>query len=176
MHPLVELAKRAVETYIKEGKITSPPSDFPHEFLKERSGVFVTIEKNRKLRGCIGTYLPTQENIAKEVIQNAISAATRDPRFPPVVKEELPNLSYIVYILYPPELVNDISKLDPKKYGVIIKTVPKEGGVQKSALLLPDLEGVETVEDQLSITCQKGGIDPATEEIVVYRFKVDKYQ
>lgn len=176
MHPLVKLAKKAVEKYIKEGEIISPPLDFPQEFLTRKSGTFVTIEKNKKLRGCIGTYLPTQENIAKEVIQNAISSATRDPRFPPVSEEELPYLSYVVYVLYPPELVSDISKLNPKKYGVIVKTIPKEGEAQKSALLLPDLEGVETVEDQLSITCQKGGIDPVAEEIVIYRFKVDKYQ
>ena len=176
MHPLVRLAKKAVEKYIKEGEVISPPLDFPQEFLTRKSGTFVTIEKNKKLRGCIGTYLPTQDSIAKEVIQNAISSAIRDPRFPQVAKEELPVLSYIVYILYPPELVSDISKLNPKKYGVIVKTIPKEGEVQKSALLLPDLEGVETVEDQLSITCQKGGIDPAQEELVIYRFKVDKYQ
>jgi len=176
MHPLVKLAKLAVEEYIGEEKIISPPRDFPSEFLIKKSGTFVTIEKDKKLRGCIGTYLPTQDNIAEEVIQNAISAATKDPRFFPITKEELPELSYVVYILHPPELVNDISKLDPKKYGVIVKTIPKEGEMQKSALLLPDLEGVETVEDQLSIACQKGGIDPATEEMVIYRFKVNKYQ
>lgn len=176
MHPLVKLAKFAVENYINEGKVISPFPDIPSEFLERKSGTFVTIEKDKKLRGCIGTYIPTQDNIAKEVIQNAISAATQDPRFPPISKEELPELSYIVYILYPPELVTNLSKLDPKKYGVIVKTIPKGGKTQKSALLLPDLEGIDTVEDQLSIVCQKGGIDPATEEIVIYRFKVDKYQ
>jgi len=187
MHPLVLLAKSAVETFIKEGKIISLLEDLPEEFLKRRAGTFVTIDKENELRGCIGTYLPTRINIAEEVIRNAIAAATEDYRFGSIQKEELPYLSYTVYILSYPEPVKDIKELNPKKFGVIIKTGPftfpneKEvvfDGVipYKNGLLLPDLEGVDTIEKQISIACQKGGIDPESEKIFIYRFTVEKYQ
>ena len=170
MHALVFLAKKTVETFIKKGEIISPPEDLPKEFLEKKAGTFVTIEKNGNLRGCIGTYLPTRENIAQEIIQNAIAAATEDYRFGPIQEKELSSLSYRVYILSEPELVRDIKELDPQKYGIIVKTEIKTG------LLLPDLEGVDTIEQQLSITCQKGGIDPLVEKIFIYRFTVEKYQ
>jgi len=170
MHALVFLAKKTVETFIKKGEIISPPEDLPKEFLEKKAGTFVTIEKNGNLRGCIGTYLPTRENIAQEIIQNAIAAATEDYRFGPIQEKELSSLSYTVYILSEPELVRDIKELDPQKYGIIVKTEIKTG------LLLPDLEGVDTIEQQLSITCQKGGIDPLGEKIFIYRFTVEKYQ
>ena len=169
MHPLVFLAKQTVENYIKERKIISLLEDLPKEFLERKAGTFVTIEKNSELRGCIGTYLPTRENIAEEVIYNAIAAATEDYRFGPIEDKELSSLSYTVYILNEPELIKDIKELDPKKYGIIVKTETKTG------LLLPDLEGVDTIEQQLSITCQKGGIDPTQEKILIYRFTVTKY-
>ena len=187
MHPLVLLAKSAVENYVREEKFISPPQDLPEEFLKRRAGTFVTIEKNGELRGCIGTYLPTRINVAEEIIHNAISAATEDYRFGPIQKEELSFLSYVVYILSYPEPVKDIKELDPKKFGIIVKTGPftfpneKEvvfDGVipYKTGLLLPDLEGVDTIEKQLSIACQKGGIDPQREKIFIYKFTVEKYQ
>ncbi len=187
MSPLVLLAKSTVESFVREGKILSPPNDLPKEFLNHKKGAFVTIEKGGNLRGCIGTYLPTKENIAQEIISNAIAAATEDYRFGQIKKEELPELSYTVYILGKPELVKDIKELDPKKYGIIIKTVPiispdKTDVVfnghfpYKSGLLLPDLEGVDTVEKQILIACQKAGIDPRIEKIIIYRFTVEKYQ
>ena len=185
MHPLVSLAKSAVENYILEKKIISPPEDLPKEFLKRRAGTFVTIEKNGELRGCIGTYLPTRENIVQEIIFNAIAAATEDWRFGPVEKEELPYLSYTVYILSEPELVKDISELDPKKYGVIVKSVPISPSgdvifdghfVPKTGVLLPDLEGVDTVEKQIFIACQKAGIDPQRERFLIYRFTAEKFK
>lgn len=187
MHPLVLLAKKAVESYVKEGKIIELRNDLSEEFLTKRAGTFVTIEKNGNLRGCIGTYLPTKENIAQEVIQNAIAAATEDYRFGPVQKEELPSLSYTVYILSEPELVKDLKELDPKKYGIIVKTLPLTSPngtdvffnghfVPKSGLLLPDLEKVDTLEKQISLACQKGGIDPQKEKILIYKFTVQKYQ
>jgi AmmeMemoRadiSam system protein A len=185
MHPLVFLAKQTVETFIKERKIIEPPKDLPEEFLKKKAGTFVTIEKNGELRGCIGTYLPIKENIAKEVIQNAIAAATEDWRFGPVQKEELPYLSYTVYILSEPELVKDISELDPKKYGVIVKSVPISPSgdvvfnghfVPKTGVLLPDLEGVDTVEKQIFIACQKAKIDPQRENFLIYKFTVEKFK
>jgi AmmeMemoRadiSam system protein A len=185
MHPLVNLAKQTVEIFIKERKIISPPNELSDKFFEKRAGVFVTIEKNGELRGCIGTYLATRENIAKEVIQNAIAAATEDWRFGPVQKEELPYLSYTVYILSEPELVKDISELDPKKYGIIVKSVPISPSgdvvfngrfVPKTGVLLPDLDGVDTVEKQIFIACQKAGIDPEREKFLIYRFTVEKFK
>lgn len=148
------------------------PVELPKEFSEKKSGTFVTIEKNGELRGCIGTYLPTKENIAEEIIYNAVAAATEDYRFGPIKKEELPQLSYTVYILNPPELVKDIKELNPKKFGIIVKSATG----YKSALLLPDLEDVDTIEKQLWITCQKGGIDPKNEEIIIYKFTVEKHE
>lgn len=170
MHSLVLLAKKAVENYIKKGKVIDPPADLPEEFLKQRAGTFVTIEKNNQLRGCIGTYLPTKENIAQEVISNAIAAATKDDRFDPVQEEELSLLSYTVYVLNKPEIIKDLKELDPQKYGIIVQSGFKSG------LLLPDLEGVNTSEEQLFIACQKAGIDPTREPITIYKFTTEKYQ
>jgi AmmeMemoRadiSam system protein A len=184
MNPYVLLAKSAAENYVREKKTISPPDNLPKDFLTKRSGVFVTIKNQGRLRGCIGTYLPTTENIAKEIIQNAITAATEDYRFGSVQKEELPHLSYTVYILNKPEPVKEIEELDPKKYGIIVKTVPISAGGDvmfdghaplKSGLLLPDLEGIDIPEQQISIACQKGGIDPTREKIIVYKFTVEKH-
>lgn len=187
MNPYIFLAKSAVESFIREGKIILPSKDSPEEIRNQRAGTFVTIEKNGELRGCIGTYLPTKENIAEEIIHNAVAAATEDYRFGPIKEKELPYLSYTVYILSEPELVDDVSKLDPKKFGVIVKTIPLtfpdrtdvvfDGHVPyKTGLLLPDLEGIETAEQQIAIACQKGGIDLAKEKILIYRFTVERYQ
>jgi len=186
MHSLVSLAKSAVENYIKNNEIIPVPSDFPQEYLQKKAGVFVTIEKKGQLRGCIGTYLPTQENIAKEVIENAIVAATQDYRFGSVKKEELPFLSYAVYILGTPEIITDLKELNPKKYGIIIKNIPAplsekkdaifdEWPKAKSGLLLPNLKNIDSVEEQVAIACQKAGIDPEKEEITIYRFLAEKY-
>jgi len=185
MHSLLELTKRAVENYVKKKEIISVPENFPEEFLKRKTGVFVTIMKNGNLRGCIGTYLPLRENIAQEVIFNAISAASEDWRFGPIKEEELPYLSYTVYLLKEPKLVRDLKELNPKKYGIIVKTLPiseKENVilnghfVPKTGLLLPDLEGVDTIEKQILIACQKAGIDPEKEKFLIYKFEVEKYQ
>ncbi len=187
MHSLVFLAKTAVETLIKEGKIIEPPKDLPKEFFEKKSGTFVTIMKNSQLRGCIGTYLSIKENIIEEIIHNAIAAATEDYRFGPVQKEELPHLFYIVYILSEPELVKDISELNPKKFGIIVKTAPiaqpnsddvvfNGHFVAKTGLLLPDLDGINTIEKQISIACQKAGIDPQMEKIIIYKFAVEKFE
>lgn len=165
-HPLVRLARGVVESYIGQGKIPRLEELTPE--MKERAGVFVSIKKFGELRGCIGTFEPTRINVAEEVIANAISSATRDPRFPPVNTAELPYLSYSVDVLTKPELVKDLSQLDPKRYGVIVESGWRRG------LLLPDLEGVNTVEEQISICRQKAGILPH-EPIKLYRFEVRRY-
>lgn len=167
MHPLVKLAKETVEKYIREGVIKSPPVVLTDE-MKEKTGVFVSLKKKGKLRGCIGTFTPSTGNVAEEIIQNAISASTRDPRFPPVSEEELNEIEYSVDVLSEPERVNSPEELDPKKYGVIVKKDWRKG------LLLPDLEGVDTVEEQISIAKQKAGIGPE-EDIELWRFQVKRY-
>lgn len=189
MNPFILLAKLAVDNYIEDEKIIEPSSDLPKEFFERKSGVFVTIKKDGELRGCIGTYLPTRKNIAEEIIHNAVAAATEDYRFGPIQKEELSHLSYTVYILNPPELIKDISELDPKKYGIIIKTLPPSilptsifgtdftsQNYPKCGLLLPDLEGVDTIDQQILIVCQKAGINPKKEKILIYKFTTEKYE
>ncbi len=184
---LAELAKKTVETFIREKKNIESSDDLPEEFLKRKAGTFVTIEKDGRLRGCIGTYLPIRANIAEETIRNAIAAASEDYRFGPIREEELPHLSYTVYILNEPELVKNVKELNPKKYGIIVKTVPitsPHGAdvvfnghfVAKTGLLLPDLKSIDTIKKQVSVACQKGRIDPLKEKIIIYKFTVEKYQ
>jgi AmmeMemoRadiSam system protein A len=168
MHPLVKLAKESVETYIKENKIIDPPENLSPE-MNEKAGVFVCIKKHGKLRGCIGTYNPCCENVAFETIRNAISAATRDPRFSRVSQNELKDLEYSVDILSPPQKVTNLTELNPKKYGIIIVSGNKRG------LLLPDLEGVNTVEEQLNIAKMKASITPE-EDFEIYKFEVKRYK
>ena len=169
-HPLVQLARKAIEEYVRHGRVIDPP---PEELMspemKQRAGTFVSIKKRGELRGCIGTFLPVCENVAQEVIRNAIAAATEDPRFPPVREDELDELDISVDVLSAPEPVSDLSQLDPKKYGVIVESGFRRG------LLLPDLEGVDTVEQQLAIAMAKAGISPG-EPIKVYRFTVNRYK
>lgn len=194
---LVKLAQKAVKTYLKEKRIVETPPSLSREFLKRKSGTFVTIKKEGDLRGCMGTYLPTQENIAQEVIRNAIAAANKDFRFGPVEQKELPKLSYTIYILSKPELVGEIpapkeivekdlkkAGLNPKKYGVIVSTSPLPGKkdvefdghrVPKTGLLLPDLEGIDTCRRQVEVASQKARIFHKREKFLIYRFKVTKY-
>ncbi len=167
MSPLVRLARETVETYIKQGKTPQLGELTPE--MKERAGVFVSIHKLGELRGCIGTFEPTQKNIADETIANAISSATRVPRFPPIAPGELKDLTYSVDVLTPPEPIKSQDQLDPKKYGVIVEAGWRRG------LLLPDLEGVDTVDEQIDICRQKAGIAP-DEPIKLYRFQVKRYK
>jgi len=171
MHPLVSLAKQAVDVYVREGKTISTPSTLTPE-MQAQAGVFVTLHKFGELRGCIGTLEPTTGNVASEIIQNAISSATRDPRFPPVAPNELEDLEYLEYhvdVLTEPVPVKDKKKLDPKKYGVIVECGWRRG------LLLPDLEGVDTVAHQIEICRLKAGIAP-DEPIKLYCFEVKRYK
>jgi AmmeMemoRadiSam system protein A len=164
----VKLARETIESYIKQGKIITPPLGLPEEMINQKAGVFVSLKKNSNLRGCIGTFMPTQENIAQEIIKNAISAAVDDPRFSSVTASELGDLIISVDVLSPPEEIFDISELDPEKYGVIVNSGYKKG------LLLPDLEGVDTVEYQIDIAKRKAGIYPG-EKVKLYRFEVKRY-
>lgn len=169
MHTYVEIAKKSIEEFIKKGKTLLAPKTIP-ENMKKKAGVFVSIKKRGQLRGCIGTFMPTTENIYTEIIRNAIAAATEDPRFPPVHESELPELEYSVDILSHPEPVRNLDELDPKKYGIIVIK-----GWQKG-LLLPDIEGVNTVDEQLRITKLKAGIDPFDPDVEIYKFKVERYK
>lgn len=168
MSPLVKLAKDTVETYIKHGDIPETPVKMTPE-MKEKAGVFVSIHKKGSLRGCIGTFEPSEENVAQEIIMNAISSATRDPRFLPVETGELDALDYSVDVLTTPEPVDDEDQLDPEKYGVIVQSGYLRG------LLLPDLDGVTTARQQINICRQKAGIPPG-EPVQLYRFEVKRYK
>lgn len=162
------LARLALEEYLNSNKIINVPDDCPKELKEKRAGVFVSYHKQDELRGCIGTYLPTKNNLAEEIISNAV-AASRDPRFLPITKDELDDLSVKVDILSAPQKTT-IENLDPKRYGVIAKA--KDG---RTGLLLSDLEGVETIERQIEICRQKAGISP-DEPVELYRFTIERYE
>ncbi|NTU42642.1 MAG: AmmeMemoRadiSam system protein A [Nitrospirales bacterium] len=168
MHLYTETAKRAVEEYILRGGVLVPPEPLPPE-LAMRSGVFVCIKAQGELRGCIGTFLPCEENLFREIVRNAISAAISDPRFFPVEADELEGLEYTVDVLSTPEHVASASDLDPRKFGVIVEKGRRKG------LLLPDLEGVDTVEEQLRITKMKAGIASDDQDVELFRFTVERY-
>ena len=165
-HPLAHLSREAVETFVRQGRVIEP-EELSGEML-ERAGAFVSIKKRGELRGCIGTMEATRANLALEVVHNAIDSATRDPRFLPVGPEELDQLSYSVDVLSPAEPVAGPEELDPKRYGVIVRLGLRRG------LLLPDIEGVNTVEEQLSIVKAKAGIAPQ-ESPELFRFTVRRY-
>ncbi|MCG6552676.1 MAG: AmmeMemoRadiSam system protein A [Candidatus Magnetominusculus sp. LBB02] len=167
---LTLLAKQAVEAYVKSGKAIAAPTDPKESEMRERAGVFVSLKIRGQLRGCIGTFAPTTENAAAEIIRNAIAAATEDPRFPPVAVGELDEITYSVDILSPPEKVDDISELDCHRYGVIVTQGYRRG------LLLPALEGVDSVADQLRITKSKAGIAPDDNNVEIHRFEVRRYK
>jgi AmmeMemoRadiSam system protein A len=148
----VKLARQSLEYYVSTGETMKIPKDLSKELLNERAGVFVTIKKDNLLRGCIGTIDPEESSIAGEIIRNAVSAGTKDPRFNPVRKDELKDIVYSVDVLGKAEIIKSIDELDIKEYGVIVSKGFKMG------LLLPDIEGVDTPEDQVNIAMQKAGI------------------
>jgi len=165
---LVQVARQTLENYY-QGKLKSyAPEDIPPEFTR-KAGVFVSLKKHGNLRGCIGTIIPQSKNIVEEVANNAISSATRDPRFYPVGIEELADLEISVDVLTEPEPVENLEELDPKRYGVIVRS----GG--RSGLLLPDLEGIDTPAQQVDIARQKAGIGPG-ESVKLERFEVIRYK
>ena len=166
-HPLVQLARETIERYVRGGNIPDPPEELTEE-MKQRQGVFVSLHKDDQLRGCIGTIEPVRTNVAEEIIANAISAATHDPRFPPVRPEELTDLDISVDVLTEPEPIDSMEELDPKVYGVIVQRGPRHG------ILLPDLEGIDSPEQQVDIALRKASIRPR-ERYRMYRFQVIRY-
>lgn len=170
MNPYTKLAKQAVEHFVKTGKELPVPDNLPEKLIKNQAGVFVSLhlKDSGKLRGCIGTFRPTQKNVAKEIVQNAV-AVTRDPRFPPLSKKELPRLTYKVDILSDPRPAKE-KDLDPKNYGLIVT-----GALGQKGLLLPDIPGISSVEEQIEFCKQKAGLkpfEPAEFEI----FTVKRYE
>ena len=163
----VDLAWRSIRHYLRQRTLWQGPAELPEEW-KRPGAAFVSLKKEGRLRGCIGTFAPTQTTLAAEIIRNAVLAATEDPRFEPVREDELQALQLSVDVLSEPEKVESASQLDPKEYGVIVQQGHRRG------LLLPDLEGVETVEEQLRIAKGKAGI-AETEVVELFRFCVRRY-
>lgn len=163
------LARQSLEHAIKNGGELPLPSGLPDDMLSAKAGVFVSLHIDGHLRGCIGTIAPTTASIAKEIIQNAVSAGLKDSRFDPVAEPELPYLTYKVDVLSPPEPITSPSELDVERYGVIVTSGHKRG------LLLPNLDGIETIEEQISIARKKAGI-PENAPINLERFEVTRHE
>lgn len=165
----VRLARLSLESYVRSGTVIGIPGNLPEELMRERAGVFVSLKKEGRLRGCIGTICATKSTVAEEIIQNAVSAGARDPRFPPVKEEELNQLEYSVDVLGKTRKVTSFEELDAKKYGIIVSRGGRRG------LLLPNLSGVDTVEEQIEIAKQKAGIGEE-ESVQVERFEVIRHR
>ncbi len=164
----VSLARKSLEYYIREGETLEVPQNISEKLLNTKAGVFVTIKKDNMLRGCIGTIGPVEDCVALEIIKNAISAGTRDPRFSSVKEEELGKLVYSVDVLGTPQKINSFEELDVKQYGVIVSKGYRRG------LLLPNLDGIDTVEEQVSIALKKAGIYE-NEDYTLERFQVVRH-
>ena len=164
----VKLARHSLETFVKTHKPATLPDNLPAELTNRRAGAFVSLHKDGNLRGCIGTIMATQDTLAEEILQNAISACSKDPRFEPVTIEELDDIEYSVDVLGEPERIFDVAELNVKRYGVIVENGGRRG------LLLPDLDGVDTVEEQIAIAKRKAGIRP-NEKVMLWRFEVIRH-
>lgn len=166
----VQLARASLESYVRDGRQQELPADLPPELARRRAGAFVSLKKDGRLRGCIGTIAPTRASLAEEIAANAVSAGCHDPRFSPVTADELPELVYDVDVLGEPEPVADRSQLDPARYGVIVSTPDGRRG-----LLLPALDGVDAVDEQLRIAARKGGISLGEKDVRLERFEVVRH-
>ena len=167
-HPYVSLAQESIHHYLNYREKLSCPDPLSKD-LTSRSGAFVSIKKLKQLRGCIGTLEPCEPNLAMEIIENALKAALHDPRFSPVTPEELQDLTYSIDVVRPLEKISDMSELDPTIYGLVVRSNGKQG------VLLPDLEGVDSIEEQIQICRAKGKIRD-DEPIEMYRFKVERFR
>lgn len=176
--PWVQLARYSLESYVRDGRRIDPNRDLPadlaealpDELFSTRAGAFVSLKMNGQLRGCIGTILPVRDSLAEEICANAISAGCRDPRFSSVEEDELAELVYDVDVLSEPEAIAGPDELDPARYGVIVSASRGRRG-----LLLPDLDGIDTVAEQIGIAAHKGGIDPDDPSITLERFTVTRH-
>ena len=170
LHPLVALALEAVEGIVRDRRIIAPPDDFLEHYPQaaRRAGAFVCLKARGQLRGCIGTTEPTRETLAVEIIENAVAAAARDPRFAPVSPDELCELAITVDVLSEPELVADGAQLNHRRYGVIVQTGARHG------VLLPDIEQIDSVQEQIEAVRRKAGIGP-DEPVQLFRFEVTRY-
>ena len=169
--PHVALVRKTVENFVKTGRIYQNPEPLPDALAAEKAGVFVSIKKHGQLRGCIGTIAPVTENIGEEIRANAVSAATRDPRFSAIEADELPYLEYSVDVLAPAEPIANADLLDPSKYGVIVSLGGKRG------LLLPDLEGIDDAQTQIGIAMRKAGIaEKDRPRVKLERFEVVRFK
>lgn len=166
------LAKKTIQEYLEKKQLPQI-KDQPKELLSKRAGCFVSIHTcdQNELRGCIGTILPTHKNLAGEIIANALEAAFHDPRFQPVIKDELCNLKYSVDVLSELEAIESEKQLNPKKYGIVVRSKD----LLKTGLLLPDLEGVDDIETQISIAREKAGV-LKEEDVLLYRFTSERHE
>lgn len=168
-HAYVLWAIEVIEKYVLKGEVADIPEYIPHQLLETQAGAFVTMHrKDGTLRGCIGTFQPTKKNLALEIRENAIAASTRDPRFNAVLPDELDDIVVSVDVLTLPIKCDNLDELNPKIYGVIVESGYKRG------LLLPDLEGVDTVKQQLDIAKRKASIG-ISEQVNIYKFEVNRY-
>jgi AmmeMemoRadiSam system protein A len=165
----VRLARTTINSWVGGGKRPVLPDDLPDEMLKERAGVFVSLHKDGRLRGCIGTIQATRKNIAEEIVENGISAATKDPRFSPVRPDELDTLEISVDVLGEPEKISSKEELDVKRYGVIVSKGFRRG------LLLPNLDGIDSVDEQIAIALQKAGLSGQEKQFEMERFEVVRH-
>lgn len=168
--PYVALARESIAYYVQHKSPMPRPRDLPRELTEQRAGVFVSIHKHGALRGCIGTLVPTCGCVADEIIDNGIAACSRDPRFDPVRPDELDALSISVDVLSEAELVFSEDELDPARYGVIVTKGMRRG------VLLPNLEGVDTVSEQVAIAKRKAGIRVDDDQVSLERFEVVRHE
>ena len=167
--PYIALARQTIEQYVRTGHRPELPKNLPDEITKRQAACFVSLHRDGQLRGCIGTLEPYCDSLALEIQSNAISASTRDPRFNPLRPEELEGLEVSVDVLFPPEKIQSIKELDPKRFGVIVSSGLRRG------VLLPNLEGIDTTEKQVEIARRKAGI-AAGEPITLERFEVVRHE
>ena len=165
---LTNLARRAIEYFLVHRTYLPVPRDLFRELYEQKAGVFICLKIHGQLRGCIGTFHPQHDHLIAEIIYNAVSAAVEDPRFPPVTLKDLPDIHITVDILTPPESIDSPDQLDPKRYGVIVQRGWRRG------LLLPDIEGVDSIQEQIRIARAKAGIKP-NEPVELFRFRVERY-
>jgi len=166
----VRLARKSLETYVNHRIKIKVPDELLPEIKNTQSGAFVSLKVNGKLRGCIGTISATKDSLAEEIIENAISAGLRDPRFSPITKDELDTLVYSVDVLGEAQDIESIDQLDVERYGVIVSQGFKKG------LLLPNLEGIYSVEEQILVAKQKAGIRVDDENVKLKRFEVIRHK